>query len=363
MHVQLLVPDLLRREFLAAAPNRLPPPALPDLPALGLVLARARRHRIAQATGAWLAGRHEVPENSLNAAASLLGDGGEPGTAPWLRADPVQLTVDRDALVLADAAVFALTAEEAGQLAATINEHFAPGLQFEAVTPLRWYARLAPPYADAATLSWTPLSEARGRPVRTYLPQGEGAMRWNALANEVQMLLHEHPVNVAREARGEPQVNSLWCWGAGQIDIPSARHFAQVASNDPVARGIARASGAAATALPQTATAWLATRQTAQESASGIALLHIDALAAPAAYGDGLRWLEQLAVIERDWIAPLLAELRDGRIGMLTLVVPGGIDAEGEPFAGLEAEIVRADLRRFWRRMKPLAHYLQASAA
>jgi hypothetical protein len=359
MHVQLLVPDLLRREFLAAAPNRLPPPALPELPALGLVLARARRRGIQQAGNAWLAGRYEVPENTLNAAASLVGDGGVPGTALWLRADPVQLTVDRDALVLADAAVFSLSADEAGRLAETINRHFGPELQFEAVTPLRWYARLGPSHADAATLAWTHLSAARGRHLRPHLPQGEGSLRWNALANEVQMLLHEHPVNAEREARGAPLVNSLWFWGAGQIDIPGTRAFASLASDDPVARGIAQASGAAAGPLPPTAAAWRASLGAAN---AGIGLVHVDTLSAPAAYGDGSQWLEQLALLERDWVAPLLADLREGRIGMLTLVIPAGRDAEGEPFAGLEAEIVRADLRRFWRRVKPLAHYLDGSA-
>lgn len=358
MHVQLLVPDLLRRESLAAAPNRLPPPALPALPAAGLWLARARRRRITQSAHAWLASRFAVPENAFNAAASLLGDGGVPGDSGWLRADPVQLTVDRDALVLADASVFALSAHEASQLADTVNRHFAPDLQFEPVTPLRWYARLGASHAEAATLAWTHISAARGRPLRAFLPRGEGAMRWNALANEVQMLLHEHPVNLAREARGEPLVNSLWFWGAGQFDIPGTRAFAQVASDDPVARGLALASGAAATPLPATAAAWLASRGSAQ----GITLLHLDFLSAPAAYGDGSGWLEQLERLERDWVSPLLDELREGRIGMLTLAVPGSVDADGEPQPGLEAELVRADLRRFWRRVKPLAHYLASGA-
>ena len=37
------------------------------------------------------------------------------------------------------------------------------------------------------------------------------------------MLLHAHPVNEAREARGEPAVNSLWLWGAGPRAAPGRR--------------------------------------------------------------------------------------------------------------------------------------------
>jgi hypothetical protein len=53
------------------------------------------------------------------------------------------------------------------------------------------------------------------------------------------------------------------------------------------------------------------------------------------------------AELERDWYGPLLAALRDGRIGMLSLALPGRSSL-------LEVETVRADLRRFWRTRKPL---------
>jgi len=59
---------------------------------------------------------------------------------------------------------------------------------------------------------------------------------------------------------------------------------------------------------------------------------------------------EQRASLERDWLAPLLAVLRSGKIGMLTLTL-GGADFL------LQSETVRSDLRRFWRLRKPLARY------
>jgi hypothetical protein len=32
------------------------------------------------------------------------------------------------------------------------------------------------------------------------------------------MLLFEHPINQAREAKRLPAINSIWCYGGGQIE-------------------------------------------------------------------------------------------------------------------------------------------------
>jgi hypothetical protein len=76
----------------------------------------------------------------------------------------------------------------------------------------------------------------------------------------------------------------------------------------------------------------------------------LDALRAPAAYGDAQGWAERLAALERDWFAPLVAALRAGRIGMVTLHAVGAGGA-------LDVETTRQDLRFFWRRPRPVAGY------
>ena len=359
MHVHLLVPDLLRKDFLAPDRTRYLPAdseaAMPALPCAETIFARGRRTTISDSLFGWLAARHGLPEAALTAATSLLGDGGTPGSAAWLRADPVQLTVDRDALVLADACVFSITVDEAAALAQTINAHFAPTLAFDVITPLRWYAQLNEA-SPAETIQWTPVHETRGQAIQGNLPQGAAAMRWNAIANEVQMLLHEHPVNTAREGRGEPLINSLWFWGAGHIATPEARAFDQVHANDPVIRGLVQSAGGSASALPANAPEWL---RIAQDS--GRALVVLDGLSAPAAYADHAGWMAQAHHIEHEWLEPLLEALRHGRVGMLTVTALGSRDgsARGESgSSGVEVEVVRGDLRRFWRRIKPLASHL-----
>jgi hypothetical protein len=49
---------------------------------------------------------------------------------------------------------------------------------------------------------------------------------WRHAINEAQMVLHAHPVNQARQAAGQPVVNSLWPWGGGRLPAATHRHHA-----------------------------------------------------------------------------------------------------------------------------------------
>jgi hypothetical protein len=74
----------------------------------------------------------------------------------------------------------------------------------------------------------------------------------------------------------------------------------------------------------------------------------LDALRAPFALSEAAAYSQALEELERRWCAPLLAALRSGRIGMVSIHVPE---------AGLSFETIRGDLRRFWRRPKALEQY------
>src|SRR5262249_54422228 len=137
-------------------------------------------------------------------ALTLLGAGESADDAGWVRADPVHLRLMRDRLVVVPGAAFPLSREEADALCAALTQHFS-GAVFRALDAQRWCARMEREVSVAAA----PALEFAGREV-------ELARGGNALLTEVQMLLHAHPVNEAREARGEPAVNSVWLWGAGR---------------------------------------------------------------------------------------------------------------------------------------------------
>ena len=152
------------------------------------------------------------------APATLRADGGVAGDAYWLRADPVHLRVMRDRIVLADSESLELSRQEADALATSIGDHFGAELSPLSLHPQRWYLR----FPTAPRLVTTPLSVAVGRDIEPLLPHGRDAMRFRTLSNELQMLLHAHPVNQAREARGELAVNSLWLWGGGRLPACAA---------------------------------------------------------------------------------------------------------------------------------------------
>jgi hypothetical protein len=49
-----------------------------------------------------------------------------------------------------------------------------------------------------------------------WWPQEDSLREWRRLLNEIQMVWHDHPVNLARAERGEMPINSLWLFGGAQ---------------------------------------------------------------------------------------------------------------------------------------------------
>jgi len=329
MHCVLYIPDFFSAEGL--------PPA-DGFAAAETLMARGRRKRIASISPeAWLFGRFGVERQRDWPVApyTLLADGGAPERHFWMRADPVHLRVGRDSLGLADSATFEVSRAESEALVETLNHHFGGTMLFYPMRPARWYVRLE----KAPDMQTTPAAAARGAAIDKKLPSGPDAMRFHALMNEAQMPLHEHPVNAEREARGEPALNSVWFWGGGVIAAAKDRPFSTVVGDDPLARGLALAAGIPVRALPKDAGSMLA-----DLGEEGVALVVLDA-------PREAQLRERRAALERDWFGPLLAALKSGRIGMLTLQLCGADSL-------LEVETVRSDLRYFWRRRKPLSAYV-----
>ena len=263
---------------------------------------------------------------------SWLGDGGEAGARYWLRADPVHLRAERDAVLLVDARHFPLEAESASALIAALNAHFeSDGLRFFAPSPSRWYVAVN----RMPEIATSPLRAAAGRNIDPLLPKGADALTWHRWFNEIQMLFHSHVVNEAREAAGQPTVNSVWFWGGGVLPDTVPGVFAAVWGDDPLARGLALASGVSWAPLPESAEHWL----TQASQGEHVLVLH----PVPA---DGDNPLEDL---EQKWFTPMLRVLRERQLSMLTLLVGGGD-------ATLRFDLSAGDLWKFWRRAPVLTH-------
>lgn len=61
----------------------------------------------------------------------------------------------------------------------------------------------------------TPPHDITGRPVRSFMPVGRYGERLTGFIMDSHRLLKDHPVNLARMARGENPANTCWLWGEG----------------------------------------------------------------------------------------------------------------------------------------------------
>jgi hypothetical protein len=321
--VQLIVPDLL------------PPPDWAgellsglDLPALEALLARGARAAAESATmEAALCRAFGVAGGEPVAAVTVLADGlSQDGY--WLRADPVHFLLQRDKIVALPTS--GLAPDEAAALVASLNQHFSvDGLTFHVPHPQRWYLRLE----AAPGIVTTPVSQVYGRDIRHLLPHGEDALRWHRLTNETQMLLHQHPVNEALEARGLRAVNGVWLWGGGVAGVALSRSFQSVCADDVLAGQFAQLAGL-------TGHAWPARWQPVE----GAQLLVYGGLGEALQAGDWQAWRERMQSLERDYAQPLLAALRRGELARLEIQVlrSGG--------TALSHTLTPAAAWKLWRR-------------
>lgn len=292
-------------------------------PLLLQLLALGRAEAVGLAGEALLARDFGVTSTAF-AALSWLGEGHDPGTACWMYADPVHFALQRDYFALAYPAPLSLTADERATLLADLNRHFAQeGLHFHIAASGSWYLQTD----RAAEMETALLQQAAGYDVREFQPQGPDAGYWKRIMNEIQMLLHEHPVNQAREARGELAVNSLWLSGQGRLpDKPQLRTYAAVYAQQPVARGLGALSAATVNDLPS-----------------------LDAYLA-ASDDNSLLVLDSAQADCTEWLRALRDALRAGKLQHLTLSLVLRDRT-------LVARLKPLDVWKFWRRSKPLQSY------
>ncbi|MEO8754726.1 MAG: hypothetical protein ABI624_18820, partial [Casimicrobiaceae bacterium] len=226
-----------------------------------------------------------------------------------LQADPVTFVAGRDDVMLSGR-VDDLAAAEAAALITTLNGHFAAdGLTFHAPRPDAWFVttRTAVPAVTTA------LSEVTGR-IYPHLPRGDYAKAWRQWSSEMQMLLHEHPVNTAREAAGRAPVTGVWLAGggtdAGSGAGATATIFATPGPLGDVARGLARGANALAAPPPADFTALPSATEVIVVLPAGTDAAAISALAAA--------WIEPAVLALERRTLSALALIADGSGGAFT---------------------------------------------
>ena len=240
------------------------------------------------------------------------------------------MRLQRDCFSLDETVPLPLEPNIAEEMLASLNQHFQqevppgsePEVTFLIGTSGAWYLRCLRNPSITTTLP----SIVAGKNIHQFLPQGEGKSKWVGVLNEVQMICHEHPANLAREATGLEAVNSVWLSGGGCFPefIGTPKEECLMA-NSAFYQGLALWSGTFYESLPAHLGVILNKPNVRMQLASNEAL---DLL----------------------WFKPILAALKAKKITQLTINL-GCYDQS------LSINIKPIDCYKFWRKTKPLQYY------
>jgi len=165
------------------------------------------------------------------------------GDDTWLSADPAWVQPDMNGVRLLACGRMGLGMDEAQALAEPLRPVFEEaGMRLDISTPDHWHLRLP---SDMPLPGFAAPEQALGEDLAQHLPQGAQGRRWRVLLNDIQVLLHQHPQNARRQARGQSPVNSLWLWGGGRLPPPATSELAGVVSDDLLLRALAARAGIA----------------------------------------------------------------------------------------------------------------------
>jgi hypothetical protein len=255
------------------------------------------------------------PAQYPSAAVTRTGDVAEPVRDFWLHLQPMHFMagLDRLTAVMLHGASTVARAELA-QLGPMLAAHLRTvGMQLVTTSQGDWLVHIA----SALEVQTATPETAAASSLEQAMPKGRDAPALRRLMTELQMLLHEHPVNVERARRGVPEINAVWFHGAGELRELQRYALPQAFGDDLYLRGIYRLNDVEVTAAPLDARALLAR-------------LRSRAVAVVAA--------DDVDVLEAAWIAPLSRALATGAIARLEIV----IDRCG-------VTVARHSLLKFWR--------------
>jgi len=306
-----------------------------------------------------------------SAPVSAIGNSDALAQGFWLHAEPVHFVAGLDRLTfLALNGEARVSDAERSALGSVFAEHLgASGFALHSDGG-EWLVR-----SERVLAVQTACPEAAaGNELERVMPHGPDAGAVRRLMTELQMLLHDHPVNEARARRGLPAINAVWLWGGGvavsAAQAPTLPAAETSAASSPAEGTLATLSAAVETlAAPLSASEVLAAAPAATQALPvafgaasylrGIYQLHGRSVRSlPQDCGALLTNLARagraVAVVnvsdvdslEEQWVTPLARALAAGDIHRLDLVLDD-----------LHCDVSRSALRRFWRRALPLSQW------
>jgi len=315
------------------------------LPALEMIISRAQRlqtnpHSFESTLGQLFGLSEELTSNLPVAALSHYLKFGEYSDNWYMHCDPVLMQPNRDHLMMLGNDLLNISEQEAEQIISDINATYHDqSWQLKMLSPTQWVLEMQ----EIPRIKTIPLSRVSGKKINEYLPTGEDARTWHALLNELQMLLHSHLVNQAREANGLSTINSVWFWGEGRLPRDLNRsignNLVQCWSNHTATLALAKLFNIPRVDCPANAVIWLEHAIT-----PGHHLVVIDALDSSSLVRDPFDWWQALSELNEQWLVPLLSALQKNTLSKLSLVAGGGRSYVLTP----------ALAKRWWKRVKPL---------
>lgn len=339
MHINLIVPGLLSPLHAWVRDYDWEPKA----DALARMLTGMRGHRVenehAIQTAARLLGWNGEQENSGFPAAGwrALAHGFDlPSDSDWICADPVHLRVDISNAVLLGGNRMNIQMDEASALTDTLESMFGDeGWHFRIGSANEWYLQTPPGKAPDGPM----LSDVIGKSFRDIPGKKMTDPKWATRLTEIQMVLNEHPVNRARQARGELTINSLWYWGrsTGDMDLTLPGDV-RIIGRDHILNGLADRAGVRCESDDP--------NELIKASQDDV-LIYLDNLTEPAAYDDLQAWEKELAKMEANWFGYLEKLIDSGDVISIDLLADG-----------YQWRIAKKGLLLRFRSTRKLAHLL-----
>lgn len=325
--IVIVISDL----YLAPDTPALAPVALPGLDRISrfgerLTLARGWREWLAH----WV-GRHDLDHVPVSA---IAGAGRADAATTWM-ATPLHLAAGLTTLHFDARGILSLSREEQDALALDFGRTFKD----VSLAPLdSGELLLLHPGAPAATT--TEPARIVGGNVADALPQGAGAATLRRLGAEIEMWLHEHPINVARAGRGELPITTLWIWGGGarMTHRFTTGRLPRAFGSDSYLQGLWRLCGGDAQALPP---------QLDATYAAGSVVLVVEAGRMSRA-NTSWSMAERLGEVDRRFVAPALEHLQRLSVERVSILANDR-----------KLVLSSASGRKFWRRARPALERLR----
>ena len=239
-------------------------------------------------------------------------------------ANPINLQVGTDEIVLSPEPIDDLSKADANELIEGLNKHFAQdNWEFVVSDSGNWYLK----HPSNEQINTIPLSQARGKSIAKHLPQSS-TLNWHSLQNEIQMLLHMAPLNQTREIAGQRPINSLWFWGTGKPTILKHK-FDTIWGDDAVVDTIALAAN-----IPKKSLSKLSNSLN-----RGKHIIILNALYQPAVIDHYEDWENQLQQLENSIITDIMKIAKKQKSALIIN------DCNGKEFT-----IKQKKLWKFWRK-------------